>query len=153
MLSIPNSEISLECLSFLENGDLIMVNQTPYRAHVFTQQKNGSKLTHKLTIKLGSDPDTTIVIITPKGKLLIVNWYLGTITKWDIEKLKFKALFLYDPNYDVQHVKLSDDERLLFVYGIKYDKSGEASSYIDVYLDQNGMKFLTCKVSVNLIEN
>ncbi|CAG8802042.1 9926_t:CDS:2, partial [Dentiscutata erythropus] len=132
------------------NGNLIIVNQTLYKAHVFTQE-NDSKLTHKFMIKLESDPDTTIVFITTKGKLLITNWYIGTITKWDIKTLTFEAHFLCNPYYNVQHVKLSNDKILLFVYKVKYNKSGEISSCIDVYLTQNGIKFLTYQENVSFV--
>ncbi|CAG8502615.1 25898_t:CDS:2 [Gigaspora margarita] len=35
------------------------------------------------------------------GKILIHDYNLGSITKWDIKTLAFEAYFLFDPGYDV----------------------------------------------------
>ncbi|CAG8662627.1 1883_t:CDS:2, partial [Dentiscutata heterogama] len=152
-LSLPGSEFNVGCLAFVEGGDFIMVNyydKSPRKAYVFTQKKNSTELTHKLTMKLEFIDE---VFIIPRGKLFMYNSDIGYITKWDIKTLKFESYFLFKSYYDVKDIKLSDDGLLLFVYGTKVTVvddledskllTDDSYSTISIYLATNEMKFTT----------
>ncbi|CAG8675545.1 9691_t:CDS:2, partial [Scutellospora calospora] len=113
-LSLSYSSYVLKYLTFLEDGNLIMIVDSRdmysfngYRIYVFTQKKNTKnmpELIHKSTIKLDVEPSQ--IFISPKGKIFIYDNDIGNITKWDIKTLNFEAHFLIIPYYDIIDIKL-----------------------------------------------
>ncbi|KAF0431420.1 nudt9 protein [Gigaspora margarita] len=77
-----------------------------------------------------------------ENKLIMIR----SITKWDINTLKFEAYFLFDNSFDVDNMKLSDNGVLLFVYGRKRDNwHKNPYSCISIYSADHGNKFTTYK--------
>ncbi|RIB06794.1 hypothetical protein C2G38_2115256 [Gigaspora rosea] len=114
-LKLPHSEIIVETLAFLDRNKLIMISKEPlYRVYIFTKEDN--KLIHQSTIKVESYDEK---IFLSKGRLFIYDENLGSITKWDINTLKFEAYFLFNNSFKVDNMKLNDNGVLLFVNGRK----------------------------------
>ncbi|RIB06792.1 hypothetical protein C2G38_484010 [Gigaspora rosea] len=114
-LKLPHSEMIVETLAFLNEDKLIMISKDPlYRAYIFTKEDN--KFIHQSTIKVESYDEK---IFLSNGRIFIYDENLGSITKWDINTLKFEAYFLFDNSFEVDNMKLDDNGVLLFVYGRK----------------------------------
>ncbi|CAG8735078.1 5052_t:CDS:2, partial [Dentiscutata erythropus] len=140
-LSLPHSEIMVESLAFLDENYLIMISKYPLcRIYIFTHEKN--KFIHKSTIKMESYNEKTFL---SNGKLFIYDENLGSITKWDIKTLKFEAYFLFDNSFNVDNMKMSDNEILFFVYGTKRTGNLHKDPYpcISIYSADHGNKFTT----------
>ncbi|CAG8612877.1 15518_t:CDS:2, partial [Dentiscutata heterogama] len=140
-LNIPHSEIMVESLAFLDGNKLVMISKDPlYRIYIFTHEKN--KFIHKSTIKVESYNEK---IFLSNEKLFIYDKNLGSITKWDIDTLKFEEYFLFDNSFDVDNMKLSENGVLLFVYGTKRMGNLHKDPYpcISVYSADHGNKFTT----------
>ncbi|CAG8588387.1 31156_t:CDS:2, partial [Gigaspora margarita] len=86
-------------------------------------------------------------IFLSKGRLFIYDENLGSITKWDINTLKFEAYFLFNNSFKVDNMKLDDNGVLLFVYGRKRVDNLHKDPYpcISVYSADHGNKFTTYK--------
>ncbi|RIB23061.1 hypothetical protein C2G38_2242907, partial [Gigaspora rosea] len=143
LLGLPCSEIIVETLAFLDGDKLIMISEDPlYRIYIFTRKDDEFIL--KSTIKVETYDEK---IFLSNGKLFIYDENLGSITKWDINTSKFEAYFLFNNSFDVDNMKLSDNGRLLFVYGKKRADNWYKDSYpcISVYFADHGNKFTTYK--------
>ncbi|CAG8718431.1 34609_t:CDS:2 [Gigaspora margarita] len=144
-LNLPYSEIIVETLAFLDGNNLgenklIMISKEPlYRIYIFTQENN--EFIHQSTIKMETYDEK---IFLSNGKLFIYDGNLGSITKWDINTLKFEAFFLFDNSFDVDNMKLSDNGVLLFVYGKKREDNLHKDPYpcISIYSTEHGNKFI-----------
>ncbi|KAF0412144.1 transient receptor potential cation channel subfamily a member 1 [Gigaspora margarita] len=133
----------VETLAFLNEDKLIMISKDPlYRVYIFTKEDN--KFIHQSTIKVESYDEK---IFLSNGRLFIYDENLGSITKWDINTLKFEAYFLFDNSFEVDNMKLDDNGVLLFVYGRKRVDNLHKDPYpcISVYSADHGNKFTTYK--------
>ncbi|KAF0519589.1 transient receptor potential cation channel subfamily V member 4-like [Gigaspora margarita] len=113
-LTFSDWQKEIDFLSFIENGNIIMVNAKYCRAYVFF-------------IK---------IFITPKGKLIIFNDTIYEIIMWDIEDLSIKTRILMDWNYIPESIKISDDEELLLVYARNYEAK---ETYFYVFSTETGI--------------
>ncbi|KAF0431421.1 hypothetical protein F8M41_005403 [Gigaspora margarita] len=142
-LKLPHSEMIVETLAFLNENKLIMISKEPlYRVYIFTRKDD--EFIHQSTIKVETYDEK---IFLSNGKLFIYDVNLGSITKWDINTLKFEACFLFDNSFDVDNMKLSDNGVLLFVYGRKREDNWHKNPYscISIYSADHGNKFTTYK--------
>ncbi|CAG8750485.1 17969_t:CDS:2, partial [Acaulospora morrowiae] len=82
--------------SFLENGDVVMVEGKPvYRASIFSKPNpnNGRQYKYKSSIELTKYNKCAI---SRKGKLLILLDIPFVIMQWDLETLMFEAQYVLD---------------------------------------------------------
>ncbi|CAG8588406.1 31157_t:CDS:2 [Gigaspora margarita] len=93
-LKLPHSEMLVETLAFLNEDKLTMIMES-YDEKIFLSN----------------------------GRIFIYDENLGSITKWDINTLKFEAFFLFDNSFGVDNMKLDDNGVLLFVYDKYHDKT------------------------------
>ncbi|CAG8782970.1 609_t:CDS:2, partial [Racocetra persica] len=108
-LKFPDWQREIDFLSFIDNGNIIMINTEYYRAYFFSNKEN-IRWACKSMIELKYFKK---IYITPKGKLIIFNDTIYEITMWDIEKLWCETHILIDWNHTLEFVEISDDEKLL----------------------------------------
>ncbi|CAG8497090.1 21611_t:CDS:2 [Dentiscutata erythropus] len=127
LLTFPDWQKEINYLSFINNGNLIMVNTMYYRAYVFTCKGKKDKVSWvcKSMIELKYFKK---IYITPKGKLNLFNDTIYEIMMCDIEKLLIKTHILLDWNYTPKHIEISDDEELLLV-SARNEEANESRLY------------------------
>ncbi|KAF0524640.1 transient receptor potential cation channel subfamily a member 1-like [Gigaspora margarita] len=126
-LTFPDWQKEIDFLSFIENGDIIMVNIKYYRAYVFSSKgKDNLTWDCKSMIELQYFSQ---IYITPKGKLILFNDTIYEITMWDIEILSVKARVLIEWLHTLKHIEISDNEALLVVCA-EYKSSKETNLYV-----------------------
>ncbi|CAG8576815.1 21449_t:CDS:2 [Cetraspora pellucida] len=111
LFRFPDWQKEIDFLSFIANGDIIIVNTKYYRAYVFSN-KNNISWDCKSMIELKYFKK---IYITLKGKLIIFNDTIYEITMWDVEKLSIKTRILIDWDFTPESIEISDDEELLVV--------------------------------------
>ncbi|RIB11418.1 hypothetical protein C2G38_2042691 [Gigaspora rosea] len=112
-LTFPDWQKEIDFLSFVENGDIIMVNIKYYRAYVFSSNgTDNMKLVCKSMIELQYFKK---IYITPKGKLILFNNTIYEILMWNIENLSIETRILVDWDHKLESIEISDDEALLIV--------------------------------------
>ncbi|KAF0363846.1 transient receptor potential cation channel subfamily a member 1-like [Gigaspora margarita] len=113
-LRFPDRQKEIDFLSFINNGNLVMVNARNYRAYVFScSRKDNTTWTCISMIELKYFKK---VYITPKGSFIIYNDMIHEITIWDIETLSIKTHVLIDWGYILETIGFSEDEELLLVH-------------------------------------
>ncbi|KAF0524645.1 hypothetical protein F8M41_015097 [Gigaspora margarita] len=110
-LTFPDWQKEIDFLSFIDNGNIIMINAEYYRAYVFSSNDNKS-WSCKSIIELQYFKK---IYITPKGKLIIFNDTINEISMWDIDDLSIKTRILIEWRHILKHIELSDVEELLIV--------------------------------------
>ncbi|CAG8544579.1 1976_t:CDS:2 [Cetraspora pellucida] len=111
LLKFPDHQKEIDYLSFIDNGNIIMVNAKYYRAYVFSDKDNIS-WDCKSMIELKYFKKT---YITLKGKLIIFNDTIYEIMMWDVEELSIKTRVLIDWNFTPENIEISNDEKLIVV--------------------------------------
>ncbi|RIB19685.1 hypothetical protein C2G38_1247400 [Gigaspora rosea] len=112
-LTFPDWQKEIDFLSFIENGNIIMVNTKYYRAYVFSSKgKDNITWVCKSMIELQYFKK---IYITPKGNLIMFNDTVHEIAMWDIKDLSAKTRILIEWNHILRHIEVCDDERLLLV--------------------------------------
>ncbi|CAG8717530.1 10173_t:CDS:2, partial [Scutellospora calospora] len=110
-LTFPDWQKEINFLSFINNGNIIMVNTEYYRAYIFTNKgKDNISWVCKSMIELKYFKK---IYITLKGKLIIFNDIIYEITMWNIEELSVKTRILIDWDQALKSIEISDDEKLL----------------------------------------
>ncbi|KAF0541196.1 transient receptor potential cation channel subfamily a member 1-like [Gigaspora margarita] len=143
-LNFPDWQKEIDLLSFIDNGDIVMVNAKHYRAYVFSNKDNITWVC-KSMIELKYFKK---IYITPKGKLIIFNDTIYEITMWDIEELSIKTRILIDWNHILESVEISDDEKLLSVCA-KNEETKETRLYVFSTETGMNMAFFTTKLVIN----
>ncbi|KAF0461569.1 transient receptor potential cation channel subfamily a member 1-like [Gigaspora margarita] len=110
-LTFPDWQKEIDFLSFIENGNIIMINAKYYRAYVFSSKDNKGWAC-KSMIELQYFRK---FYITPKGKLILFNDTINEITLWDLDDISAKARILLEWRHILIDIELSDDEELLAV--------------------------------------
>ncbi|CAG8497070.1 21610_t:CDS:2 [Dentiscutata erythropus] len=128
LLIFPDWQNEINFLSFIINGNLIMVNTKYYRAYIFTSENNVSWVC-KSMIELKY---FKTIYITLKGKLILFNDTIYEITMWNIETLSVKTRILIDWDYIPWYIEISDDEELLLVCAHN-DEAKEAEEKTRLY--------------------
>ncbi|CAG8796860.1 15214_t:CDS:2, partial [Cetraspora pellucida] len=141
-----NCQNKIDYLSFIDNGNIIMVNTKYYRAYVFSN-KNTISWDCKSMIELKY---FKTIYITPKGKLIIFNDSIYEITMWDVEGLSIKTCILIDWYFTPESIEISDDEKLLAVCA-KNVKAKKTCLY--VFSTETGISLssFTTKLVINRI--
>ncbi|KAF0524643.1 transient receptor potential cation channel subfamily a member 1-like [Gigaspora margarita] len=124
-LTFPDWQNEIDYLSFIDGGNIVMVNTKYYRAYVFSSKDNNT-LDCKLMIELQYFEK---IYITPKGKLILFNNTIYEIMMWDIEKLSVETRILIDWTHTLESVEINDDEQL-FVVCAKNEETMETSLYV-----------------------
>ncbi|CAG8534419.1 22752_t:CDS:2, partial [Gigaspora margarita] len=140
-LKLPHSEVIVKILVFLDENKLIMISKDPlYRIYIFIREDN--EFIHQSTIKVETYNGK---IFLSNGKLFRYEENLGNITKWDINTSKFEAYFLFNNSFDIDNMKLNDNEAFLFVYSKNRGDSWHKNPYqcISVYFTDHGNKLTT----------
>ncbi|RIB28865.1 hypothetical protein C2G38_1335459 [Gigaspora rosea] len=111
-LRFPDRQKEIDFLSFINNGNLVMVNARNYRAYIFSCKDN----TTWTCISMIELKYFKKIYITPKGNFIIYNDTIHEITIWDIETLSIKTHVLIDWDYILETIGFSEDEELLLVH-------------------------------------
>ncbi|RIB26609.1 hypothetical protein C2G38_2030085 [Gigaspora rosea] len=126
-LTFPDWQKEIDFLSFIDNGNIIMVNDNQYRAYVFSSKEEDnitwfckSMIELKYFKKL---------YITPQCKLILFNDKIYEITMWNIEELSIQTRILIDWDYIPESIEISDDEELLLVCA-KNEENEETRLYV-----------------------
>ncbi|RIB28868.1 hypothetical protein C2G38_1335596 [Gigaspora rosea] len=113
-LCFPDRQKEIDFLSFINNGNLVMVNARNYRAYIFScSRKDNITWSCISMIELKYFKK---IYITPKGNFIIYNDTIHEIAIWDIETLSTKTHVLIDWVYILETIGFSDDEELLLVH-------------------------------------
>ncbi|RIB30783.1 hypothetical protein C2G38_2151744 [Gigaspora rosea] len=114
ILNFPDWQNEIDFLSFIDDGNMIIINIRYYRAYIFSSKEKDNNITWvcKSMIELKYFKK---IYITPKGKLIIFNDTIYEITMWDIEKLSANTRILIDWICTLEYIEISDDDKLLFV--------------------------------------
>ncbi|CAG8639621.1 25318_t:CDS:2 [Dentiscutata erythropus] len=145
-LTFPDCQKEIDFLSFIDNGNVVMVNAKYYRAYVFSSERKGNVTwACKSMIELKY---FNKIYITVKGKLIIFNDTIYEITMWDIEELSIKTRILIDWNYTPESIEISDDEELLLVCA-KNMETKETRLYTFSTKTGINLSFFTTKLVIN----
>ncbi|CAG8576832.1 21450_t:CDS:2 [Cetraspora pellucida] len=149
LLKFPDWQNEIDYLSFIDNGNVIMVNAKYYRAYVFSIDDN-INWACKLCKSMIELKYFKKIYITLKGKLIIFNDTIYEITMWDVEKLSIKTRVLIDWDFTPESIEISDDEELLIICA-KNEKTKDTNLYI--FSTQTGinLSFFTTKLAINRI--
>ncbi|KAF0541193.1 transient receptor potential cation channel subfamily a member 1-like [Gigaspora margarita] len=109
-LTFPDWQKEIDFLSFIDNGNIIMINAKYYRAYVFSIKRKKYVCNSMIELQYFKK-----IYITPKGKLILFNDTIHEITLWDIEDLSAKSRIFIEWCHILIHIELSDDEELLAV--------------------------------------
>ncbi|KAF0502925.1 transient receptor potential cation channel subfamily a member 1-like [Gigaspora margarita] len=114
LLNFPDWQNEIDILSFIDDGNIIMINTKYYKAYIFSSKEKDKNITWvcKSMIELKYFKK---IYITPKGKLILFNDTIYEITMWDIEKLSANTRILIEWSCTLEFIEISDDEKLLFV--------------------------------------
>ncbi|CAG8544519.1 35400_t:CDS:2 [Racocetra persica] len=138
-LTFPDWQKEIDFLSFIDNGDIIMVNTKHYRAYVFSN-KDDIAWVCKSMIELKY---FNKLYITPKGKLILFNDPIYEITMWNIEKLSIETCVLIDWDCTLKSIEISEEEELLLVCA-KNEENEETRLYVfDIVSGRNISSFIT----------
>ncbi|CAG8604344.1 31222_t:CDS:2, partial [Racocetra persica] len=132
LLKFPDWQREIDFLSFIANGNIIMVNTKYYRAYIFSSKDN---ITWACKSMIELKYFKTIYI-TSKGKLIIFNDTIYEIKMWYIEKLSIQTSILIDWNFVPESIEISDDEELLVVCA-RNEETNETRLY--VFSTETGM--------------
>ncbi|CAG8607899.1 4323_t:CDS:2 [Cetraspora pellucida] len=146
LLKFPDCQNEIDYLSFIDNGNVIMVNDKYYRAYVYSIKDNIS-WDCKLMIELKYFKK---IYITPKGKLIIFNDTIYEITMWDVEGLSIKTHILIDWNFTPEFIEISNDEELLAICA-KNEITKDTNLYIFSTKTGINLSFFTTKMGINRI--
>ncbi|CAG8692103.1 6941_t:CDS:2 [Dentiscutata erythropus] len=144
LLTFKDRQKEIDYLSFIDNGDIIMVNTKYYRAYIFTSKDLVSWVC-KSMIELKYFKK---IYITPKGKLIIFNDTIYEISMWDIEKLSIKTRILIDWNYTLEFIEISGDEELLIVCA-KNEETEETRLYTFSTENRMNLAFYTTELVID----
>ncbi|CAG8439911.1 8601_t:CDS:2 [Cetraspora pellucida] len=125
LLKFPDHQKEIDYLSFIDNGDIIMINTKYYRAYVFSSKNNITWVCESM-IELEYFKK---IYITSKGKLIIFNDTIYEITMWNVEGLSIKTHILIDWNFTPESIEISDDEELLAICA-RNEKTRDTNLYI-----------------------
>ncbi|KAF0452877.1 transient receptor potential cation channel subfamily a member 1-like [Gigaspora margarita] len=133
-LTFPDWQKEIDLLSFIDNGNIIMINAKDYRAYVFSSKRKDN--------------------MKYVCKLFIFNDTIHEITMWDIDDLSVKTRILIEWSHILQHIEISDDEELLVVC-TEDKKSTETNLYIFSTETGINLSSLNSKFAIDriLIEN
>ncbi|CAG8529156.1 3864_t:CDS:2 [Cetraspora pellucida] len=149
LLKFPDCQKEIDYLSFIDNGNVIMVNAKYYRAYVFSIEDNIS-WTCKLCKSMIELKYFKKIYITLKGKLIIFNDTIYEITMWDVEELSIKTRVLIDWDFAPEFIEISDDEELLLVCA-RNEKTKNTNLYIFSTETGINLSFFTTKLVINRI--
>ncbi|KAF0511024.1 nucleopolyhedrovirus p10 family protein [Gigaspora margarita] len=144
-LTLPYWQNEINFLSFINNGNIIMVNTEYYRAYVFTSKEKNIRWVCKSIIELKYFKK---IYITLKGKLIIFNDTIYEITMWNIEELSVNTRILIDWDQTLKSIEISDDEKLLLVCA-KNEKTKETRLYVFSTETSVTVRKLTTKMVIN----
>ncbi|CAG8577347.1 6375_t:CDS:2, partial [Scutellospora calospora] len=125
MLTFPDWQKEIDFLSFIDNGNIVMINTKYYRAYIFSS-KDDIHWFCKSMVELKYFKQ---IYITLKGKLIIFNDTIYEIRVWDIETLSVKTHALIEWNCTLESVEISDDEELLLICA-KSEATKETRLYV-----------------------
>ncbi|CAG8531777.1 9678_t:CDS:2 [Cetraspora pellucida] len=149
LLKFPDWQKEIDYLSFIDNGNVIMVNAKYYRAYVFSIDDNISWAC-KLCKSMIELKYFKKIYITLKGKLIIFNDTIYEITMWDVEELSIKTRILIDWDFTPESIEISDDEELLIICA-RNEKTKDTNLYIFSTETGINLSFFTTKLVINRI--
>ncbi|RIB30082.1 hypothetical protein C2G38_688624 [Gigaspora rosea] len=138
---LHNLHKNISHLSFINNGNLVMVSTKENKAYILFPNKTDDdvKWICQSIIELKNFSTLGKIYITPKRKLIIFQKKVTCeITTWNLETLSIEAQILLNVNFNFECIGLSDDAELL---GIAANNS--ELTYLYIFSTKTGMNLST----------
>ncbi|CAG8584123.1 6705_t:CDS:2 [Dentiscutata erythropus] len=144
-LDFPYLHNNISHLSFIDDGNLVMVSSEDHKVYILYQKKKYDNIKWILQsmLELKNFNTSDKIYITSKGKLIIFKNVTHEITIWNLKSPIEEQIYLKSPtevqilldwNLNFEGIGLSDDEEMLGVTA-----SSSKLTYLYIFSTRNGM--------------